>query len=138
MSKKDKPKILVVDDQPINIKLLQRKLERQGMEVSVAYNGRECLDIVESVQPDLILLDIMMPEMDGIETCQHLKANPNTETIPIMFITAKASKEGKLEGLDAGAVDYITKPIDLDETLACRFLGGFALTATGRSAGRSA
>lgn len=118
MSKKTKPKILVVDDQPINIKLLQRKLERQGMEVMVAYNGRECLSIVEDVTPDLILLDIMMPEMDGIETCQHLKSNPGTETIPIIFITAKASKEGKLEGLDAGAVDYITKPIDLDETLA--------------------
>lgn len=88
------------------------------MEVLVAYNGRECLNIVEKEIPDLILLDIMMPEMDGIETCEHLKANPTTETIPIIFITAKASKEGKLEGLDAGAVDYITKPIDLDETLA--------------------
>lgn len=118
MSKKHKPSILVVDDQPINIKLLQRKLERQNMEVLVAYNGRECLQLVEDVTPDLILLDIMMPEMDGIETCQQLKANPRTETIPIIFITAKASKEGKLEGLDAGAVDYITKPIDLDETLA--------------------
>jgi signal transduction histidine kinase len=88
------------------------------MEVLVAYNGRECLETVEETIPDLILLDIMMPEMDGIETCQHLKANPRTETIPIIFITAKASKEGKLEGLDAGAVDYITKPIDLDETIA--------------------
>lgn len=88
------------------------------MDVYVAYNGRECLDIVQETKPDLILLDIMMPEMDGIETCQRLKSNPVTETIPIMFITAKASKEGKLEGLDAGAVDYITKPIDLDETLA--------------------
>lgn len=88
------------------------------MEVLVAYNGHECLKIVDETPPDLILLDIMMPEMDGIETCQHLKSNPATETIPIIFITAKASKEGKLEGLDAGAVDYITKPIDLDETLA--------------------
>lgn len=118
MSTKQRPKILVVDDQPINIKLLQRKLERQGMDVAVAYSGRECLDIVGEVKPELILLDIMMPEIDGIETCQQLKANPETETIPIIFITAKASKEGKLEGLDAGAVDYITKPIDLDETIA--------------------
>jgi CheY-like chemotaxis protein len=118
LSNKSKPKILVVDDQPINIKLLQRKLERQGMEVLVAYNGRECIDSVQKTTPDLILLDIMMPEMDGIETCQRLKSNPSTETIPIIFITAKASREGKLEGLDAGAVDYITKPIDLDETLA--------------------
>lgn len=118
MSIKNKPKILVVDDQPINIKLLQRKLERQGMDVSVAYSGRECLEIVEEVKPELILLDVMMPEIDGIETCRRIKANPQTETIPIIFITAKASKEGKLQGLDAGAVDYITKPIDLDETLA--------------------
>ena len=88
------------------------------MDVSVAYNGRECLDIVEEANPDLILLDIMMPEMDGIEVCQRLKSNPATKTIPIIFVTAKASKEGKLEGLDAGAVDYITKPVDLDETLA--------------------
>lgn len=118
MIQKPHPKILVVDDQPINIKLLQRKLERQGMDVLVAYNGQECLDLVKNEMPDLILLDIMMPEMDGIETCQRLKSNPLTESIPIIFITAKASKEGKLEGLDAGAVDYITKPIDLDETIA--------------------
>lgn len=111
-------KILVVDDQPINIKLLQRKLERQGMEVQVAYNGRECLEVVNADPPDLILLDVMMPEVDGIETCAHLKSNPKTETIPVLFITAKTSKEGKLEGLGVGAVDYITKPIDLDETLA--------------------
>ncbi len=88
------------------------------MEILVAYNGRECLNIVKKDLPDLILLDIMMPEMDGIETCQHLKANAATEAIPIIFITAKTSKEDKLEGLNAGAVDYITKPIDLDETLA--------------------
>lgn len=118
MSTQRIPKILVVDDQPINIKLLQRKLERQDMEVLVAYNGCECLETVKKVIPDLILLDVMMPEMDGIETCRHLKANPQTATIPVIFITAKASKEGKLEGLEAGAVDYITKPIDLDETMA--------------------
>lgn len=113
-----KPKILVVDDQPINIKLLQRKFERQDMIVLVAYNGHECLNIVNKELPDIILLDVMMPEMDGIELCQKLKANSATETIPIIFITANASKEGKLEGLNVGAVDYITKPIDLDETLA--------------------
>lgn len=118
MTTQAKPKILVVDDQPINIKLLQRKLERQGMDIFVAYNGRECLDLAAKVKPDLILLDVMMPEMDGIETCRQLKADPDLETVPIIFITAKSSKEGKLEGLGAGAVDYITKPIDLDEMLA--------------------
>ena len=78
MSLPAKPKILVVDDQPINVKLLQRKLERQNMDVYVAYNGRECLDQVAALQPDLILLDIMMPEMDGIETCQQIKADAAT------------------------------------------------------------
>lgn len=114
----NKQLILVVDDQPINIKLLQRKLEREGYEVLTAFNGQECLNIVAERKPDLILLDVMMPEMDGIETCEKLKENEDTETIPVIFITAKSSKEGKLEGLGVGAVDYITKPIDLEETLA--------------------
>lgn len=113
-----KPHILVVDDQPINIKLLQRKLEREGYSVATAMTGIECLEHVADKRPDIILLDVMMPEMDGIETCQRLKDNADTGDIPIIFITAKSSKEGKLEGLEAGAVDYITKPIDLDETLA--------------------
>ncbi len=110
--------ILVVDDQPINLKLLQRKLEREGYEVVTAMTGLECLEAIEQARPDLILLDVMMPEMDGIETCQRLKADTKTSDIPVIFITAKSSKAGKLEGLDAGAADYITKPIDLDETLA--------------------
>jgi CheY-like chemotaxis protein len=112
------PLILVVDDQPINIKLLERKLQRENLDVLTAANGKECLDVVSRVTPDLILLDVMMPEMDGIETCERLKKNPSTNSIPIIFITARSSKEGKLEGLNVGAVDYITKPIDLDETLA--------------------
>lgn len=112
------PLILVVDDQPVNIQLLKRKLERDGMEVITAENGKECLQLVAKRIPDLILLDVMMPVMDGIETCRALKADDKTEAIPIIFITARTSKEGKLEGLDAGAVDYITKPLDLDETLA--------------------
>ncbi|MGB0371714.1 MAG: response regulator [Opitutales bacterium] len=111
-------KILVVDDQPINIRLLQRKLERHDLEVLIAKNGKECLEVVKETIPDLILLDVMMPEMDGIETCQHLKSDPDTESIPVIFVTAKSSKEGKIEGLGVGAIDYITKPIDLDETLA--------------------
>jgi two-component system sensor histidine kinase/response regulator len=118
LKSRTKPVILVVDDQPINIKLLERKLQREDMTVFTATNGRECLEIVKEEHPDLILLDVMMPEMDGIETCQRLKANPRTQSIPVIFITAKSSKEGKLEGLGVGAADYITKPIDLEETLA--------------------
>lgn len=112
------PKILVVDDQPINVQLLKRKLEREGMTVATSYSGREALDLVKTNRPDLILLDVMMPEMDGIEVCQRLQADKETKAIPVIFITARTSKEGKIEGLGVGAVDYITKPIDLDETLA--------------------
>jgi CheY-like chemotaxis protein len=112
------PKILVVDDQPINVQLLKRKLEREGMTVATSYSGREALELVKADKPDLILLDVMMPEMDGIEVCQRLQSETDTKSIPIIFITARTSKEGKIEGLGVGAVDYITKPIDLDETLA--------------------
>ncbi len=112
------PRVLVVDDQPINVKLLERKLEREGMVPLLAENGRQCVEIARAQQPDLILLDVMMPEMDGIEACRLLHACPDTREIPIIFITARSDKEGKLEGLGAGAVDYIVKPIDLDETMA--------------------
>lgn len=110
--------ILVVDDQPINVQLLKRKLEKEGLRVTAAYSGIEALDAVKEEKPDLILLDVMMPDMDGIEVCQRLQSQEDTRSIPVIFITARTSKEGKLEGLGVGAVDYITKPIDLDETLA--------------------
>lgn len=112
------PTVLVVDDQPINVQLLKKKLEREGIRVITAYNGLEALDKVAKDRPDLILLDVMMPDMDGIEVCQRLQASEETQSIPVIFITARSSKEGKLEGLGVGAVDYITKPIDLDETFA--------------------
>lgn len=112
------PRILVVDDQLINVQLLKRKLEREKMTVIAAYSGQEALDAVADDRPDLILLDVMMPDMDGIEVCTRLQADENTRSIPVIFITARNSKEGKIEGLAVGAVDYITKPIDLDETLA--------------------
>jgi CheY-like chemotaxis protein len=112
------PRILVVDDQPINVQLLKRKLERGGLEVSTANNGLEALEQVKAHKPDLILLDLMMPDMDGIEVCQRLQASSETRSIPVIFVTARTTKESKLEGLAVGAVDYITKPIDLDETVA--------------------
>ena len=111
-------RILVVDDQPINVQLLKRKLERGGLDVSTANNGLEALEQVRLHKPDLILLDLMMPDMDGIEVCQRLQASSETRSIPVIFVTARTTKESKLEGLAVGAVDYITKPIDLDETVA--------------------
>ncbi|MBX7121548.1 MAG: response regulator [Opitutaceae bacterium] len=112
------PKILVVDDQPINVQVLKRKLEREQLQVLTAFSGAEALELVAAEKPDLILLDVMMPDMDGIEVCERLQASEETRSIPVIFITARASKESKLEGLGVGAVDYITKPIDLDETFA--------------------
>ena len=112
------PSILIVDDQPINVQLLKRKLEREGLHVVPAYSGIEALDLIAKSKPDLILLDVMMPDMDGIEVCRRLQSSADTRTIPVIFVTARTSKEGKIEGLSVGAVDYITKPIDLDETLA--------------------
>ncbi len=112
------PSILIVDDQPINVQLLKRKLEREGLLVVPAYSGIEALDLISKSKPDLILLDVMMPDMDGIEVCRRLQSSADTRSIPVIFVTARTSKEGKIEGLNVGAVDYITKPIDLDETLA--------------------
>jgi len=110
--------ILVIDDEPVNIQLLRRKLEWEGLQVLSADNGQTGLDLARSESPDLILLDVMMPGMDGFEVCQKLAEDDGTKSIPVIFVTAQNSKAGKLEGLQAGAVDYITKPIDLDETAA--------------------
>jgi CheY-like chemotaxis protein len=112
------PTVLIVDDQPINIQLLKRGLERRGIQTTTAKNGAECLESVKRGRPDLILLDLMMPDMDGIEVCQHLQEDEDSRSIPVIFITAKTTKESKLEGLAVGAVDYITKPVDLDEMVA--------------------
>ena len=101
------PTILIVDDQPINVQLLKRKLERANLRVITAYSGVEALDLVRTNRPDLILLDVMMPDMDGIEVCQRLQASEDTRTIPVIFVTARTSKEGKIEGLNVGAVDYM-------------------------------
>lgn len=112
------PKILVVDDQLINIRLLERKLSRSGMQVISATNGPDAIRMTSEENPDVVLLDIMMPGMSGIDVCRHLKEQAQTREIPIIFITAQTSKEGKIEGLDVGAADYLIKPIDLDETIA--------------------
>ena len=85
------PTILIVDDQPINVQLLKRKLEREGMRVAAAYSGIEALDLVRKDKPDLILLDVMMPDMDGIEVCQRLQASDDTRSIPVIFVTARTS-----------------------------------------------
>ncbi len=114
----DKPIVLIVEDQPINAKLLQRSLERAEMKVEIAYNGRDCLRRIQDRKPDVILLDIMLPGMSGLQICQELKSRKDTQTIPVLFVTAKANREDKISGLALGANDYITKPIDAEEVVA--------------------
>ena len=110
--------ILVVDDQPVNVQLLALKLEREGLGVLTAHSGQEALDCVARERPALILLDVMMPGMDGIEVCRRLQAGEATRAIPVIFVSARCAREHKIEGLCEGAVDYITKPVDLDEMVA--------------------
>lgn len=107
-------KILLVDDNATNLKLLRDCLEELGCKILVAKNGASALAIVQKAMPDLILLDIMMPEMDGYEVCRRLKDDVNTRLIPIIFLTALTDAEEEARGLALGAMDYITKPINPD------------------------
>jgi len=102
--------VLVVDDQPANLKVLLSFLEEHGFQIRVAVNGEGALQVLRHAYPDLILLDVMMPGMNGYETCRQIKANRATADIPIIFITALDSIEDKILGFEAGGVDYITKP----------------------------
>lgn len=111
-------KILIVDDNPENIKILANILNRQNYKLAFAKNGKETLRILEKNSYDLILLDVMMPDMDGCEVCIKIKENIKTKNIPIIFVTAKDQIEDEKKGLDIGAVDYITKPIEPTITLA--------------------
>lgn len=113
----DTPLILIVDDNPTNLSVLFEYLEESGYEIAVAQSGEEALQQLEHVQPDLILLDVMLPGMDGFDACQHLKENPETAKIPIVFMTALANDIDKVKGFLAGGVDYITKPLHHEEVL---------------------
>lgn len=113
----DKARILIVDDTLENIQVLGLLLRQKNYQIVVARNGREALDAVERMQPDLILLDAMMPEMDGFETCRRIKASEENNTIPIIFLTALNDRDDILKGLELGAVDYISKPFNATELL---------------------
>ncbi|MBT3604159.1 MAG: response regulator [Candidatus Latescibacteria bacterium] len=117
MSEKQNSRILIVDDTVKNIQVLGTILKQEGHQLNVAQNGQQALDVVGKVKPDLILLDVMMPEMDGFEACTHLKANPETVDIPVVFLTAKIETEDIVKGFDLGAVDYVTKPFNPTELL---------------------
>jgi signal transduction histidine kinase len=110
--------ILIVDDNPINLDLLSQYLETADFDISVAENGSRALEQVHYILPDLILLDVMMPDLDGFETCSRLKENPNTKDIPVIFMTALDEITDKVKGFEVGAVDYLTKPIQYAEVVA--------------------
>ena len=113
-----KPSLLLVDDTPTNLEILVGFFAETGFEVFVAANGEQALQQVNDIIPDLILLDVMMPGIDGFETCRRLKESPKTKDIPIIFMTALSDTDNKVKGLSVGAVDYVTKPIQQEEVLA--------------------
>ena len=113
----NKPVVLVVDDDPVNLDILVQTLE-QDYFLIIAKNGKRALDLAFSHHPDLILLDILMPEMDGFEVCQRLKADKATEGIPVIFLSVMESPGQKHRGFEVGGVDYVTKPFHADEVLA--------------------
>ena len=118
MTDEKKGAILVVDDDPANLGLLFDYLKRADYRVLVAEDGQSALKRVSDANPDLILLDVMMPGIDGLEVCRRLKAEKKTRNIPVIFMTALAETVDKVKGFEAGAVDYITKPMHYSEVLA--------------------
>jgi two-component system alkaline phosphatase synthesis response regulator PhoP len=104
-------KILIIDDEPDIVEFLTYNLKKEGFKIDKAYNGREALELVQRVQPHLILLDIMMPEMDGIETCEKIREDPVNDKILIVFLTARSEDYSQIAGFSAGADDYINKPV---------------------------
>src|ERR1700723_2966682 len=104
-------RILVVDDVPANVKLLEARLSAEYFDVMTASNGTEALAICARAECDIILLDVMMPDMDGFEVCRRLKSNPATHFIPVVMVTALDSPADRVRGLEAGADDFLTKPV---------------------------
>ncbi|MCZ6701760.1 MAG: response regulator [Ignavibacteria bacterium] len=111
-------RILVIDDLPENVFMLQDRLEHEGYEIITAYDGKNGMEKAQTELPDLILLDVMMPGINGIEVCKTLVNNKKTSDIPIILVTAKTGAEDTKDGLDAGAYDYIKKPFNKIELLA--------------------
>jgi DNA-binding response OmpR family regulator len=108
-------KILAVDDIPENLDVLLETLEASGYEVLIATSGEQALEVAPGARPEAILLDVMMPGIDGYETCRRLKAQPQFEDVPVLFLTARDDIEGVIEGFNAGGVDYIVKPFRREE-----------------------
>ena len=118
MDRDKKPLILAVDDEEDNLALLKGRLVRRGYDVLCVRSGAEALKTLEDSPPDLVLLDVMMPGLDGYETCRIIKNQSVNEFLPVILLTAKDDKESKIKGLEIGADDYVTKPFDMDELVA--------------------
>ena len=112
------PKILIVDDEPLNLELLEQELEELGFEIVTASSGAEAVEAAAAQSPDVILLDILMPGMDGFEVCRQLKATAGLREIPVLFMTALSDTDDKLRAFEAGGVDYIVKPFQSEEVVA--------------------
>jgi DNA-binding response OmpR family regulator len=106
------PKVLVIDDDPVIVQLLRVNFEIEGFEVLSAADGAEGIRVAKDEQPDVILSDIMMPRMDGLQVVMRLKGDPVTRALPVILLSAKAQNAEVQQGLDAGADDYVTKPFD--------------------------
>jgi CheY-like chemotaxis protein len=110
-------KILIVDDLPENLQILGNTLREQGFQIAFATNGKQALTIAASKKPELVLLDMSMPEMDGLTVCRKLKENPITKNIPVIFLTARTESESIRKALSIGAIDYIVKPFNTSELI---------------------
>lgn len=115
---KEKGAVMVVDDMPDNVHLLEALLQEQGYYVLAFSSGRAALSALARVLPDIILLDIMMPEIDGFEVCRRIKEDDRLRGIPVIFISARSDPESKVEAFDMGGVDYVTRPLHEKEVLA--------------------
>jgi putative two-component system response regulator len=111
--------VLIVDDEPTNIEILAVLLERDAYEVAFATTGEQALELVETVRPDLILLDVMLPGLNGYDVCARLKHNPATADIPVVFITGLDREEDQTRAREAGAADFVTKPFSPPAIRAC-------------------
>ncbi|MFA6242785.1 MAG: response regulator [Candidatus Hydrogenedentales bacterium] len=112
------PKILIVDDEPDTVMLIARALKTEGFDVVSAYDGISAVDLAESESPDLVLLDIMMPMMSGYEVCEQLKANPQTQNIPVLTLSSAHGHEALVKSINAGAATLILKPFTPAELVA--------------------
>jgi len=118
MSSLKNKNILIVDDQPNNLRVLFTYLQARSMKVLIADSGKRAIDQIERQPPDIILMDVMMPGMDGFETCRRIKRNKRLSDIPVIFMTALTDMKDKLTAFSAGGVDYVTKPFQQEEVLA--------------------